>query len=252
VTGAELDAAATLVVVPARRASTRLPDKLLLAESGQPLLAHTLEACRGAAEADAVVAAVDDPELAAAAEAAGVPAVLTDPALPSGSDRVWAVVQELPQVEVVVNVQGDEPEMDPAAIDALIRAVRDGAPAATLAAPLAPEAWEDPAAVKVVSDLAGRALYFSRAPIPFRRDGAGVEPRLHLGIYAFRREVLGAFAAADPTPLERTERLEQLRLLEHGVELAVLPWERSFPGIDTRRDYDGFLTRRRRRPSPPS
>jgi len=252
VAGAKPLSPKTILVVPARRASTRLADKLLLAESGQALLAHTLQACLHSKLADQVIAAVDDPELAAIADTCGVQACLTPSDLPSGSDRVWAVAKDLPEVEIVVNVQGDEPEIDPEAIDRLIAAIRDGAEVATLAAPLAPEQIEDPAAVKVVSALNGRALYFSRAAIPHARLTGGVAPRLHVGLYAYRREALAAFAGWEPTPLEKTEGLEQLRLLEHGLSLQVVDWPRSFPGIDTRQDYDRFLERVRDHSSPPS
>lgn len=234
----------TLVVVPARRASSRLPEKLLLAESGRPLLSYTLEACRAATLAHGVVAAVDDPALEQVAQEMGVAAVLTDPQLPSGTDRMWAAAQQFPEAEFLVNVQGDEAEIEPAAIDAVIRALQEGCPAVTLSAPLAADAVEDPAAVKVVVNSLGDALYFSRAAIPYPRNSGGVAPRLHLGVYGYRREVLGQFATWRPTPLEKTESLEQLRLLEHGIPLRVLEWPHAFAGIDTRNDYDAFLERR--------
>ena len=233
----------TVVVVPARAASTRLPRKLLLAESGRPLLAHTLERCLAARRPARVVAAVDSEELAAVARAAGAEAVLTDPQLPSGSDRVWAAVQALPDAARVVNVQGDEAEIEPQAIDAVCAALEEGAAAVTLAAPLPAGAFEDPGAVKVVCTLDGRALYFSRAPIPFPRHAGGAAARLHVGVYGYARATLAAFAAWAPTPLERSESLEQLRLLENGVALQVLDWPRAFLGIDSRKDYDAFLQR---------
>ncbi len=233
-----------LVVVPARRESTRLPDKLLLAESGRPLLAHTLERCLASRRADRVVAAVDCPELAAVARAAGAEAVLTDPQLPSGSDRVWAAVAGLPEATHVVNVQGDEPELDPAAVDALFGALAGGAEVATLAAPWpAGTDHADPAAVKVVRAADGSALYFSRAPIPHPRHPGVVVPLLHLGVYAYTRPALAAFASSPPSPLERAEGLEQLRLLENGTPIQVIEWPRAFPGIDTRADYEAFLAR---------
>ncbi|MHC4823859.1 MAG: 3-deoxy-manno-octulosonate cytidylyltransferase [Planctomycetota bacterium] len=235
----------TLVVVPARRASSRLPEKLLLAESGKPLLAYTLEACGAAKLPDGVVAAVDDPVLQQVALDAGVDAVLTDPELPSGTDRMWAAAKAYPDAEFLINVQGDEAEIEPEAIDAVCQALQGGCPAVTLSAPLPSEAIEDPAAVKVVSGLNGDALYFSREGIPYARRDGGYAPRLHLGVYGYRREVLERFATWEPTPLERTECLEQLRLLEHGVALRVLEWPHAFAGIDTRKDYDAFLQRRK-------
>lgn len=233
----------TVVVVPARAASTRLPGKLLLAESGRPLLAHTLERCLAARRPARVVAAVDCEELAEAARAAGAEAVLTDPDLPSGSDRVWAAAQALPDAARLVNVQGDEAEIEPEAVDAVCAALEEGAEAVTLSAPLPDEAFGDPAAVKVVTALDGRALYFSRAPIPHPRTAGAAAPRLHVGVYGYARATLAAFAGWAPTPLERAEGLEQLRLLEHGVALRVLEWSHAFLGIDTRKDYDAFLRR---------
>jgi 3-deoxy-manno-octulosonate cytidylyltransferase (CMP-KDO synthetase) len=246
------ESALVVVVVPGRGASTRLPRKLFLTESGKPLYAHALERCLAARTADRVLAAVDGPELAAIARAAGAEPVLTDPALASGTDRVWAAVRDLPEAAIVLNVQGDEPEIEPEAVDAVIGAVRDGAEVATLAAPLPPEAFADPARVKVVVDLRGDALYFSRAPIPHPRFADGpAAPRLHLGIYGFRREALRRFTAWPPSALERTEGLEQLRLLEHGVRIRVLDWPRAASGIDTRADYDAFLLRSRRAAATP-
>ncbi len=237
-------AAESVVVVPARRASTRLPQKLLLAESGRPLLAHTLERCLQATAADLVVAAVDGPELAAVARSAGVTAVLTDPDLPSGSDRAWAAVQQLPAARWIVNVQADEPEIEAAAIDSVFRSLKEGAEIATLCTALEPSRLHDPAAVKVVLDRHGRALYFSRAGIPHApADSSAVTARLHLGVYGFRRRALARFAALAPSPLEQIEKLEQLRMLENGMTVQVLEWPHAFPGIDTRSDYDAFLAR---------
>lgn len=238
------------MVVPARRASTRLPNKLLLEESGQPLLAHTLQRCLAAKLPHQVIAAVDDPALADAARNAGAEAILTDPELPSGTDRMWAAAEQFPDAEFLVNVQGDEAEIEADAIDAVCQALLDGADAVTLSAPLSAEAFDDPAAVKVVTNLEGRALYFSRAPIPHPHNAPGKPPRLHVGVYGYRRKTLQSFASWAPTPLERTESLEQLRLLEHGVALRVLEWSRAFAGIDTRSDYDAFLERRRTLDSP--
>lgn len=240
-------AEAAFVVVPGRGASTRLPRKLFLAESGKPLYAHVLERCLAARGAARVIAAVDGEELAEIARAAGAEPVLTDPALASGTDRVWAAVQGFPEASIVLNVQGDEPEIEPAAVDAVIAAVRGGAEVATLAAPLPPAAFGDPARVKVVVDRRGDALYFSRAPIPHPRFADGpAAPRLHLGIYGFQRDALRRFTAWPPSDLERTEGLEQLRLLENGVRIRVLDWPRAASGIDTRADYDAFLLRSRR------
>jgi 3-deoxy-manno-octulosonate cytidylyltransferase (CMP-KDO synthetase) len=220
----------------------RLPNKLLLAESGQPVLSHTLKQCLKSG-ADRVIAAVDCPELASIAEKAGAVAILTDPALPSGSDRVWAAAQEFADAEFVINVQGDEPEIDPGAIDAVLTSLESGCDVTTLAAPLDPEFLHDSAAVKVVSRPDGRALYFSRAAL--------VDARLHIGLYGYSRQALGQFAGHSPTPLELAERLEQLRFLEMGFDIQVLDWPHAFPGIDTRVDYDHFLQRIASAPSHP-
>jgi 3-deoxy-manno-octulosonate cytidylyltransferase (CMP-KDO synthetase) len=226
---------------------------MFLAESGQALYVHTLKQVLAARTADRVLAAVDGPELAALARAAGAEAVLTDPALNSGTDRVWAAVKDMPEAAIILNVQGDEPEIEPGAVDAVIGAVRAGAEVATLAAPMLPGAFEDPARVKVVCDLNGDALYFSRAGIPHPRFDGPRAPYLHLGIYGFRRAALARFTSWPPSDLERTEGLEQLRLLEHGVRIRVLRWEKAFSGIDTRADYDAFLTRvRSKSTTPPS
>jgi 3-deoxy-manno-octulosonate cytidylyltransferase (CMP-KDO synthetase) len=243
------------IVIPARRASARLPEKLLLAESGLPLLAHTLAQCLKVPSLGSptrVIAAVDCEELQQIAISAGAEAVLTDPNLPSGSDRVWAALEQHPEIGHVVNVQGDEPEIDPVAIRTLLGALHGGAEVATLCAPLPDGGLEDPACVKVVRNLKGQALYFSRAALPFPRasEVAGAKPRMHVGIYGYSRDALRQFARTEPSPLERCEGLEQLRFLEHGIPVEVLDWPQAFPGIDTRADYDAFLDRLRTQGSP--
>ncbi|HIA38296.1 MAG TPA: 3-deoxy-manno-octulosonate cytidylyltransferase [Planctomycetes bacterium] len=231
-----------IVVVPARRASTRLPDKLLLADSGRPLLVHTLQQCEKAKLPDLVVAAVDDVDLQTVACDAGFQAVMTDPNLPSGTDRVWAAAQQYPSAEFIVNVQGDEAEIDPDVIDLLCQALLDGSPTATLSAPLADEQRDDPDAVKVVTAINGNALYFSRSAVPFVR-GEDAGARLHVGIYGFQRKYLKRFAELAPSPLEMCEKLEQLRLLENDIAMRVIKCAHAGIGIDTRRDYDMFLQR---------
>ena len=227
-----------LVVIPARRQSHRLPDKLLLAESGRPLLAHTIERALQTS-ADQVLVAVDGPELAKVAEDAGAQSVLTDPALASGSDRVWAAVQGMETQPHVINLQGDEPEMDPAAVDSLFQALDQGAEVATLCAPWPTEVEpNDPAAVKVVFDAKLRALFFSRQAIP--HEGPHW---LHLGVYAYSWSSLSRFATTPPAPLERQERLEQLRFLELNIPIHLVQLSQAFAGIDTRKDYDAFLAR---------
>ncbi|MEO0587268.1 MAG: 3-deoxy-manno-octulosonate cytidylyltransferase [Planctomycetota bacterium] len=240
-----------LAVIPARLASQRLPGKPLLDETGRPLIAHVVDAVRRAASIDRLAVATDDPRIAAAAEAAGAEAVMTRDDHPNGTSRIAEAVDTLersgPVPEVVVNVQGDEPEVDPAHIDALVAALTadPDAPMATLAA-----AWSaglDPAnpnIVKLVTDAAGRALYFSRAPIPHDRDATAAVRRLHhVGLYAYRRPFLPVYVGLSPTPLERAERLEQLRVLEHGHAIRVAEVAEARPGIDTPEQYAAFVAR---------
>lgn len=226
-------------VIPVRLASTRLAEKALLAESGKFLFQHVFEQACLAKRLDTVCVATGDPEITAAAESFGAPVRQTDADLPSGSDRVWQAVLEDPEAELIVNIQGDEPLIEPADLDALVEAVRSGADAATLAATW-PEDLDpaDPDSVKVVSDRHGQALYFSRSPVP-----AGGPHRLHLGVYAFRRDTLAAFAEGPPGRLEKSERLEQLRMLEMGFRISVVDAISRPLGIDTRADYDRFLER---------
>ncbi len=231
-------------------AAQRLPGKPLLARTGKPLVVHTLEAARAARRVSRVVVATDDERIAAAVRAAGGEAVMTSPDCASGTDRVAEAAARLPGEDVVVNVQGDEPEIEPAALDALIEALEADprVEMGTLAAPLGdPEEAARPSVVKVVMDGRGDALYFSRAPIPHRRDPAGPAATLrHVGVYAYRRAFLARFAALPPTPLERTESLEQLRALEHGHRIRVVRVARAPAGIDTPEDYEAFVRRRRR------
>lgn len=236
-----------LIVIPARRGAKRLPDKPLRALAGRPLIAHVVERarrCKGAR----VVLATDDPAVAAAA--GEVEWVLTDPALPTGSDRIAVAVRQLgvPEDTVVVNLQGDEPFAPPAAPPLLVRHLKaSGSEAATLARPIA-DARElfDPDCVKVVVDGRGRALYFSRAPIPWARDHFPHDQlRLpetgrwlrHIGIYAYRAGFLARFAEWPISPLERLEALEQLRILEAGAAIAVGLWTEPWPpGVDNEAD----------------
>jgi 3-deoxy-manno-octulosonate cytidylyltransferase (CMP-KDO synthetase) len=189
---------------------------------------------------DVVAVATDDPRIAAAAQAAGAVAIMTGPAA-TGTDRVAEAARKLePRPEIVVNLQGDEPLIEPEAIEALLAAMADGtAEMATLARPLEPGEAARPQVVKVVTDLSGHALYFSRALIPHRRDG-GVSPhcRAHVGIYAFTAPFLERFARLAPGRLEGEEALEQLRALEHGVRIRVAETAYRGFGIDTPEDLE--------------
>ena len=242
------------VVIPARTASTRLPQKLLLRETGRSVLEHTYAAAAAATRPLGVWVAAGDEEIVREVHRFGGRVERTDPELPSGTDRVAALARrkEFQHFDIFVNVQGDEPEIDPAVIDRLIERLENHPEAemATLAAPITDEAtFLDPACVKVVGDAAGRALYFSRAPIPHRREpaDAGFEnrPLMHLGIYAYRREAVLRFAALPPSPLEQCERLEQLRALEAGFTIALEVVAEATCGIDTAEDYARFVARQK-------
>jgi 3-deoxy-manno-octulosonate cytidylyltransferase (CMP-KDO synthetase) len=254
--------AQTVIVIPARFASTRLPNKMLLRDTGKPLLQYTYEAACRARRAQAVVVATDHPEIALEVERFGGQAVMTSPDCASGTDRVAAAVQQMPAARIIVNVQGDEPEISPNAIDNLIALLEENpcAGMATLGTPLRePAQLANPACVKVVFDDSGRALYFSRSPIPYERDpvvaGLSTEPPKpfnqpplfyqHLGIYAYRREELFRFTALAPSSLEQTEKLEQLRLLQAGGTIVVGVVAHAASGIDTPADYAAFVARRK-------
>jgi 3-deoxy-manno-octulosonate cytidylyltransferase (CMP-KDO synthetase) len=235
-----------VAVIPARYASTRFPGKVLASRTGRPLVQHVWEAARRARRVGRVIVATDDRRVRDAVLAFGGEAVLTRADHANGTSRIAEVSARL-QEPIIVNVQADEPEIDPDHIDAAIAALEadEGAVAATLAAPFAP--GEDPASphiVKVVRDLAGRALYFSRAPIPHVRDGGdAVAPLKHVGLYVYRREFLLEYPDLPETPLEAAEKLEQLRFLEHGYAIAVAIVERSSHGIDTPEQYEAFVER---------
>ena len=245
-----------LVVIPARLHSTRLPRKMLLAQTGKPLVVHTYEAARQARLPQRVIVATDSPQIVQAVRRYGGQAVLTSPTCPSGTDRVAEVAQNHPQFELVVNVQGDEPELDPDHIDLCIRLLQQHpeVPMSTLAVPIrCPKLLSDPNCVKVVFDHRGRALYFSRAPIPFARDGLSGrkdDPVLgwqHVGLYAYRRRFLLRLAQMAPSPLEQIEKLEQLRVLEAGEQILVGRVTHHARGIDTPEDYRRFVQRVRQR-----
>lgn len=245
----------TAIVIPARYGSTRLPAKPLLRSTGKYLIQHVYEqACRSR-RARYVMVATDDSRIAAAVESFGGNYVLTRADHASGTDRVAEVAEHL-DVDIVINVQGDEPEIDPEAIDLLPELLEDDprSAMATLATPIRSlEQWRDPNCVKVVCDDEGRAMYFSRAPIPHVRDGepdlSATPPRLlqHLGVYAYRRDFLLQLAATPPTLLENLEKLEQLRALAMGSRIRVGIVANSSCGVDTLADYEGFVRRFRQR-----
>lgn len=242
-----------VAVIPARYGSTRFPGKPLADATGWPLIRHVYERARRASRVDEVIVATDDERIAAAVRGFGGRAEMTPSDLASGTDRVAAVVRALragDADDLVLNVQGDEPELEPDYLDRLVeRLAGCGCGMATLACPFPPDADpRDPARVKVVLNRRGEALYFSRSVIPYVRDAGGAaaaaaRPLLHLGVYAYRRAFLLEFAGWRPTDLERAEQLEQLRALEHGCAVAVEVVERAVAGIDTPADYDAFVRR---------
>lgn len=235
-----------IAIIPARYASQRFPGKVLADRTGKPLIRHVYERVRGAELVDRVIVATDDPRVLDAVTAFGGEAVMSRGEHANGTSRIAEVAADL-EAPVIVNVQADEPDIEPGLIDTAVRCLGDhpGCPVATLASPFAgDEDPADPNIVKVVVDAAGRALYFSRALIPHDRDGdASQRPLKHLGLYVYRRAFLLEFARLTPTPLELTERLEQLRVLEHGHRIAVAIVETPYHGIDTPEQYEAFVRR---------
>jgi len=236
----------TLAVIPARYQSTRFPAKMLADLAGQPVVLRTVEQALKAKQVDAVLVATDDERIFNIVEAAGYPVCMTRRDHPSGTDRIVEAVKTL-DVDVVVNVQGDEPFMNPEVIDLLIlRMQEDDQPemATACTAITSREDLHSPSVVKVVRDVKGCALYFSRSLIPFARD---VEPETllpdglyfrHLGIYAYKKSFLESWEGLAPHPLETTEKLEQLRALAYGARIAVIETEQLAPGIDTPEDLE--------------
>lgn len=241
-----------IAIIPARYASKRFPGKALASETGKPLVQHVYEQvakCKSLAE---VIVATDDERIFEAVKAFGGAVRMTRADHASGTDRV-AEVAAGSNAEIIINVQGDEPELDPSLVDLLVDLTgADGVEMATLAAPIRnPDELASHNVNKVVCDHDGNALYFSRCPIPYDRDGvAHLEadpPRYlkHIGIYGFRRSFLAEMTSWPPGVLERIERLEQLRVLEHGRKIRVGIVEYDSRGIDTPEDYAAFVERYR-------
>ncbi|MGO9776464.1 MAG: 3-deoxy-manno-octulosonate cytidylyltransferase [Terracidiphilus sp.] len=234
-------------VIPARLSSTRLPRKVLRMIAGRPMVEWVWRAAMASGLMDPVVVATDSEEVAEACRERGIPVAMTSAACPSGSDRVREVARQI-EADIYVNIQGDEPTLTAEFFPPLLKLFdRPEVEVATLAVRCPPEEIADPNAVKVVTALDGRALYFSRATIPFDRDiGRGRDPvgdgsgftgyRKHLGIYAYRKAALERFAELPPSPLELAERLEQLRLLENGIALYVAEAPGDTIGVDTEAD----------------
>ena len=229
-----------VAVIPARLASSRLPRKVLLPVAGKPMLAWVVEAALACSQLERVIVATDSEEVMSLGGAMGWQMQLTSPDLASGSDRVHAVSLKV-DADIYVNVQGDEPMLQPGHIDGLLRPFTrpngSEVDVTTLSTPCSAEDITNPNAVKVVCAADGRALYFSRATIPYDRDGASsISYRKHLGLYAYRKAALQTFASLPQGILEQAERLEQLRMLEHGMSIYVEPTEFETIGVDTEED----------------
>lgn len=228
-----------LCVIPARYASTRLPGKPLKDIAGKPMICRVYDRAARARSLSGVVVATDDERIARAVEAHGGRAMMTSPAHPTGTDRLAEVAAAYPQMDLIVNVQGDEPLIEPSLIDALGRAFEEDAALAmaTVVTPIEDEAeMRNPNNVKAVLDKNGCALYFSRSLIPYPRNATDAPVYKHIGIYAYRRDFLLAYAKMAPTPLERTESLEQLRALENGFRIRCIVTGARFVGVDTPED----------------
>ena len=223
-----------VIVIPARYASTRLPGKPLSDINGKPMIQHVYERASEASLASEVIVATDDERIAAAVRGFGGKASLTDPNHQSGTDRVIEIASTV-EADIFINVQGDEPLIRPSDIDLLIRTMIDdpGAEVATLSHPIDSDTAANPNDVKVVTTHDGFALYFSRHPIPFPRDGARVSYMKHIGVYGYRLEILRLLPKLPPSPLEAAEKLEQLRLLQSGIRIKVVQTTAAGPGVDT-------------------
>jgi 3-deoxy-manno-octulosonate cytidylyltransferase (CMP-KDO synthetase) len=244
------------IIIPGRLASTRLPRKLLLRETGKSLIQHTYEAARRSTRAAGVCVATDHAEIFDEVRRFGGQVEMTDPNAPSGTDRVAEVARRMSDVDIIVNVQGDEPEIAGRSIDLVIELLESNAAAvmSTLATPIRDRRQlEDPACVKVVFDAAGRAMYFSRSVVPHPRqwDDAlltSTPPTFyqHVGLYAYRRDFLLRLASMPPCRLEQIEKLEQLRVLDAGHSILVGVIDEPTFGIDTPDDYRAFVEKQRR------
>jgi 3-deoxy-manno-octulosonate cytidylyltransferase (CMP-KDO synthetase) len=236
-----LTESSVLAIIPARYQSTRLPGKPLVEIAGRPMIEHVYRRAAGASSVDATVVATDDPRIVTAVEAFGGHAVMTAPTHASGTDRLAEVAAAAP-CDLIVNVQGDEPLLDPRVIDAVVAPMQQDSSVAmgTAARPVRDAAeLANPHMVKVVCDRAGFALYFSRAPVPFGRDRSPLgAARIHIGLYVYRRDALLQLARLPQTPLEQLEGLEQLRALEHGLRIRVVETDYHSAEVNTAEDLE--------------
>ncbi len=228
----------TVCIIPSRYASTRLPGKPLRLIAGQTLIHRVYNRAISAKIPDDVIVATDHKDIEAEVKSFGGHVMMTSPNHPTGTDRLAEVAEQLTEYDIIVNVQGDEPLIDPAVINDLAGRLREHEEwdMVTAATPLKKEEQGDPSAVKVVVNQKGEALYFSRSLIPYPRHDFIVPPLKHVGIYAYRRHFLLEYAKMKQTPLEQTESLEQLRALEMGYKIGVIQIESEDIGIDTEED----------------
>jgi 3-deoxy-manno-octulosonate cytidylyltransferase (CMP-KDO synthetase) len=241
-----------LACIPARYGSRRFAGKVLAKDTGKFLIQHTFERALQADCLERVLIATDDEKVAAAAESFGAECVMTRPEHKSGTDRIAEAVAGI-DVDIVLNLQGDEPEIEPGNIDLLAKLLIDNPdyPMATLAAGFEDsEQVADPNVVKVITDVSGRAIYFSRSVIPYDRDSGGVgrtgQYLRHIGIYAYRKDFLLKITKLPQSSLEKAEKLEQLRAIENGFGIMVGKVEHGWPGIDTPEQYAEFVARCKR------
>ncbi len=224
-----------LCVIPSRIGSTRLARKALVPIQGKPMIQWTYENARRCSSLTKLVVATDSPEIAEVITNCGGTVEMTDPKIATGSDRAAVVAERHPEMDVIINLQGDEPFIKPQMLDELIKPFfqTDMPEMATLAFPLLPHEITDPGIVKLVTDLKQNALYFSRSMIPYQRQQTAVPLYHHMGLYAFRRDFLLRFTKLPQTPLELTESLEQLRALEHGHQIRVCLTEHRTLEVNT-------------------
>jgi len=244
--GARTATPGPVVAIPARWGSSRLPGKPLREIAGRPMIEHVYRRASAARGMSRVVVLTDDQRIARAVTAFGGEVEMTASDCPSGTDRIAQAARAWP-AQRVINVQGDEPLIDPAVIEAVAACLaRPGESMVTVATPARSDEFDDPNAVKVVIGVDGRALYFSRARIPWHRDPRQTPAPVvwkHLGIYGYRRDVLLRLAGLAPSPLERGEALEQLRALEHGIAIRVVTVASAEPGVDTENDLARIAAR---------
>ena len=225
-------------VIPARFGSTRLPGKPLADIAGKPMIQRVYERVTNAKKPEVFIVATDDQRVYDAVQSFGGTVVMTDANHPTGTDRLAEVVQQYTDLDVIINVQGDEPMIDANLIDQLAELFEsdDALQMATVATPLLEEEYDEPSAVKVILNKRNDAMYFSRSLIPYPRHDFVNTPLKHIGIYAYRRQFLLDYAKMEPTAAEQTESLEQLRALENGFAIRVITTDKRFVGVDTPED----------------